>query len=187
MRTLLQCGIALVLLLGWGERAGAQAFENARVVTLRVGMLIPSGDMSKVFGPGVLGRANLRLPVSQGTSVGIESGIYAPNAKSGNATLYQIPVRVLMYFPVASEGSSSPYFAVGPGVTFNSISGNGKSGSSKNPDPYFTYALKLGWAFRPEHMASTLFEIGGRFEQQFVPESPDFQTFDVDVSVGRTF
>ena len=141
MRTLLQCGIALVVLLGWGERAGAQAFENARVATLRVGMLIPSGDMSKVFGPGVLGRANLRLPVSQGTSVGIESGIYAPNAKSGNATLYQIPVRVLMYFPVASEGSSSPYFAVGPGVTFNSVTGTGASGSGpevrhyKMPDP----------------------------------------------------
>src|SRR2546426_8941825 len=145
MRAVQQWGIVLVLLLGWGARARAQTFENVRVATLGVGMLVPGGDMSKSFGPGVVGRVSLRMPVSRGTSFGIESGIYAPNAKSGNATLYQIPVRVLMYFPVASEGSSSPYFAVGPGVTFNSISGNGKSGSSKNPDPYFTYALKLGW------------------------------------------
>jgi hypothetical protein len=89
-----------------------------------------------------------------------------------------------LYFPVASEGSSTPYFALGPGVTFNSIR-NGAPGSS-NPDPYFTYGLKVGWAFRPEHMASTLFEIGGRYEQQFIGGSTDFQTFDVEVCVGRT-
>jgi len=167
--------------------ASAQAFENARVMTLGVGMLIPAGAMSDFYDPGITGRASIRMPISQGTSFGVESGIMLPNHKSGSRTLYQFPVRALFYFPLAAEASSTPYAALGPGVTFNSTGDGAGASGPKQRDPYFTYALKIGWAFRPEQMTSTLFELGARYEQQFIGGSSEFQTVEMEACVGRTF
>jgi len=187
MRTALRWIVALSLVAASAGLAYAQAFENAPTATLGVGMMIPTGSMSDFYGPGITGRVSVRMPISQGMSFGVESGIMAPNQKSGSQTLYQYPVRALLYFPLASEASSTPYFALGPGVTFNSVGDDAQSGGSKDQDPTFTYALKIGWAFRPEHMTSTIFELGARYEQQFIGHSPDFQTVELEACVGRTF
>ena len=174
------------LLMAWQGSARAQAFERAPVLTLAIGLLAPSGSMSDSYDPGILGRVGFRGTITQGTAFGLEFGIYAPNNKSGVATLYQYPLRALLYFPLAAEASSTPYVALGPGVTFSKVDNSGPPGSSTERDPYFSYALKVGWAFRPEHM-STLFEIGARYEQQFIGNADDLQTFDLEASVGRTF
>jgi len=178
--------VALTLVMTWAGTAYAQAFENSPVATLSVGSVFPTASMSDLYGPGVVGRVSVRIPISAGTTFGVESGIVAPNDESGSPTLYQFPVRALLYFPLAPEAGSTPYLALGPGVTFNSVT-DGQPGSREKRDPYFTYALKVGWAFRPETMARTLFEIGARYEQQFIGFSPDFQTFDMEACVGRTF
>ena len=185
VRVVPSTGVALSLLVTWAAMAHGQTFEHARAATLGVGLLVPAGSLSDLYDPGIVGRVSVRMPISQGTTLGLESGIVAPNEKSGSPSLYQFPVRALLYFPLAPEGGSSPYLALGPGVTFNSV-GKGPQGSAQR-DPYFTYALKVGWSFRPETMTRTLFEIGARYEQQFIGSSSDFQSFDVEVCTGRIF
>lgn len=187
MRAALRWIVALSLVGISAGRASAQAFEKAPAAMLGVGMTIPIGSMSDFYDPGITGRVGVRMPISQGMSFGVESGIMAPNEKSGSQSLFQFPVRALLYFPLASEASSTPYIALGPGVTFNSVGDDGVSSGSDERDPYFSYALKIGWAFRPEHMASTLFELGARYEQQFIGHSPDFQTAELEACVGRVF
>lgn len=187
MRIALRGIVALWLMITSVSLAAAQAFEGAPVGTLGVGLMIPAGTMSDFYSPGVIGRIAFRAPVSQGMSFGIESGIMAPGRKSGVRTLYQFPVRALLFFPLAAEGSSTPYVALGPGVTFNSVSDNENAGGPEKRDPYFTYTLKVGYAFRPEHMSNTLFELGARYEQQFIGYSPDFHTVDLEACIGRVF
>ena len=187
MQAVLRWFIVITSLWAWAGLAQAQAFEDAPTMTLGIGMLAPSGDMSKYYRPGAAGRLGLRAPISAGTSLGIEAGIYAPNSKSGSATLYQFPIRALLYFPVAPEGSSTPFVALGPGVTFNSVGDDRRPGEPREPPPYFTYALKAGWTFRPEQMSNTIFELGARYEQQFIGGSPSFQTFDLEACIGHTF
>ena len=187
MRAALLWVVILLSLSTWAGPVRAQAFENTTALTLGVGALVPVTEMSKAYGLGFAARLGLRMSISAGTSIGVETGFYAPNRKSGNATLYQCPVRVLLYFPLAPEGSSTPYVALGPGVTFSQVGDSGDPDSPTKRDPYFTYALKLGWAFRPEQMSGTVFEVGARFEHQFIGGSPDFQTVDVEVCVGRVF
>jgi hypothetical protein len=188
MGTALRCVVIVLLPLAWAAAARAQAFENAPVGTLGVGVLVPTARMSDLYGPGVVGRLGFRAPISRGTSVGVEAGVVAPKPKSGTPTLYQFPVRAMLYFPLAAEGGSTPYVAIGPGVTFNSV-GSAGAGTPKGQkrDPYFTYAVKVGWAFRPEHMATTLFDLGARYEQQFIGYSSDFRSVEVEACVGRTF
>jgi hypothetical protein len=187
MRIALRCVLGLSLSLASAGLAGAQAFENTRVATLGIGMMIPTVAMSHLYDPGITGRAGIRFPISKGTSFGIESGIMLPNHKSGSQTLYQVPVRTLFYFPLAAEGSSTPYLALGPGVTFNSLGNDAGATGPKTRDPYFTWAVKLGWAFRPELLSNTVFDLGARYEEQSIGFSSDFQSVEIEAAVGKPF
>jgi hypothetical protein len=129
---------------------------------------------------------------------GLQGGVVGPMSKDDNSELMQVPLRGLLYFPLAPEASGTPYFALGAGATID-IFGCQKEAavapcyldclpdSTDDTQVHFAYTLAIGYTMRPESMARAFFDFAVRYDQQVIDNVADYTNLDAEVSVGLNF
>lgn len=167
----------------------SQVFENSGSLIGNFGYSLPSGPVNDSYNPGPTVSVIYRGSLGPTTTIGVKGGLVIPSSDSDGYEFYQIPFRILLYFPMAGEAASSPYFALGPGLTYNNeefkhpITLESKSTSHT----YVAYTLTLGYALRPESMGTTMFDFAVSYEQQFVNDGRDLRNFDFTFGIGLCF
>lgn len=179
---------SIALLFVASFEACGQAYENISSVLFSGGVSVPSsGDLVDAYGVGPFGRVTYRMPASRTFHLGLETGLTGPSADVNGFELLQIPLRLLIVFPVAGEAASTPFLAISGGATINSESVKAGDGSESNTKVYLTYTVQLGYTLRPEAMESTLFDLYIRYEQQLINNRSDIRNIDIGVGVGLCF
>ncbi len=173
--------------------AVGQTYENTTHVLVSGGTSTPVGGLSDFWSTGPQGRLTLRFATGSSMSIGLQAGVAGLHTDDGNSELVQYPMRIMAYFPLAPEGSGTPYIAVGAGPTVNMFGCKEKVGPcylADNKDDtrmYFAYSVMLGYTMRPEAMANTFFDFGIRYDQQVINDKTDYKNLDVEVGIGLAF
>jgi hypothetical protein len=154
------------------------------------------GGLSPYWDTGAQGKLTIRIPVGGSMAFGLQGGVVGPMSKDDNSELMQVPLRGLLYFPLAPEASGTPYLAVGAGATID-IFGCQRVAmpcyldclpdSTDDTQVHFAYTLILGYTMRPEAFARAFFDFAVRYDQQVIDNVADYTNLDVEVSVGLNF
>ena len=165
-----------------------QTYENVSHLLVTGGVTIPTGDFGDFWSAGPQGRLTIRLPLSSAMTLGLQAGIAGPRSSDDYLELTQIPLRAIIYFPLAPEASGTPYIAVGGGATMNMFGcKDGSTMCSDTTNTYFTYAVAIGYTIRPEAWANAFFDFSVRYEQQIINDAADIKNLDFEAGIGLCF
>lgn len=172
-----------------------QTFGMGPQIMVTAGSSTQLGGLSPYWDTGPQGKLTIRIPVG-GVAFGLQGGAVGPLSKDDNSELAQIPLRGLLYFPLAPEASGTPYLAVGAGATIDIFDCQTMAhpcyldclqDSTDDTQVHFAYTLILGYTLRPESMARAFFDFAVRYDQQVIDNVADYTNLDAEVSVGLNF
>lgn len=185
-------GLVVLLLVGVALLPGTvagQTFENTPQVMITAGTSTPVGGISDFWSTGPQGKLTIRVPLGGSMAAGLQGGLAGPRSSDDNSELLQVPLRGLIYFPLAPEASGTPYLAVGVGPTINAFTCRDESATCylDKTKVYFAYSLVVGYTMRPEAMAHAFFDFAIRYDQQVINNEADFTGVDAELSIGLAF
>lgn len=173
-----------------------QTYGTAPHLVVTAGSSTQLGGLSPYWDTGAQGKLTIRIPAGCSMAFGLQGGVVGPMSKDDNSELVQVPLRALLYFPLAPEASGTPYLALGAGATIDIFDCQKEAlpcyldclpDTTDDTQIHFAYTLILGYTMRPESMARAFFDFALRYDQQVIDDVADYTNLDAEVSVGFNF
>lgn len=173
-----------------------QSYGTGPQIMLTAGSSTQLGGLSPYWDTGAQGKVTFRIPVGGSMAFGLQGGAVGPLSKDDNSELVQVPLRGLLYFPLAPEASGTPYLALGAGATIDLFDCQSMAhpcyldclaDSTDDTQVHFAYTVILGYTLRPESMVRAFFDFAVRYDHQVIDNVADYTNLDAEVSVGLNF